>query len=226
MDGRNAVLLAAGAGSRLLDVAPLKPLAVVQGRSLMHHVLHAMAEAGVVRATVVVGNRADEVADHARAGPLPVSIRCNPDWASTPNGVSLLAAGPDIHPGTLLAMSDHLLSPMLIRRFLAAARPVSLAVDRRLGHPWVDEADVTRVRTRNDRITAIGKDLLLYDSYDTGLFMIGPQLVDALRALPSPSLSAGIQALGGVCAIDIGDAPWLDVDDARAMAIAEDQWCG
>lgn len=223
--GEHAVLLAAGAGSRLRDSAPLKPLAMVQGRSLLHHSLQSLKDAGVQSATIVVGNCADEVAAHAQAGALPVVIRTNAEWHSTPNGVSLLAAAPDIAPGTFLSMCDHLISPQLIQRLLdGCGRRTALAVDRRLGHPWVDESDVTRVRTKGRQITAIGKDLLIYDCYDTGLFMIGPELVDQLRQLPSPSLSAGVQALGNVLAIDAGDASWLDVDDARALHIAETEW--
>lgn len=187
--------------------------------------LDSMAAAGAKSATVVIGYRGAEVAEEAKNGPIPVAIRDNPDWETAPNGVSLLVAAPDIVPGTMLAMCDHLISPTLLTRLRdGASGETALGIDRRLGDPWVDEADVTRVRTKGRKIKGIGKNLLIYDAYDTGAFLIGPKLIGALRTLPSPSLSAGVAALGNVEAVDIGDARWLDVDDPRAFEIAERSW--
>ena len=81
--------------------------------------------------------------------------------------------------------------------------------------------------TSGGAIRAIGKGLAVYDAYDTGLFLIGPSLVAALEACGRPSLSDGVghlarQGLAG--AVDVGDAPWLDVDDARALRIARGSW--
>lgn len=226
--GPTAIILAAGAGSRLRSVAPVKPLVEVSGRPLIAHALAAMHAAGAARAVVVLGYQADAIAAAAANGPLPVDFVHNPQWADTPNGVSLLAARQHIAPGSLLMMADHLLSPQLVRRLMdGASRPLALGVDRRLGHPYVDEADVTRVRTEGDGIRAIGKHLTVYDCYDTGLFRIGPELVAALDALASPGLSDGVSALaraGLAQAVDTGDAPWLDVDDARALDLARGEW--
>lgn len=226
--GRHAIVLAAGAGSRLSDVEPVKPLSRVGGRPLLLHVLDALAAAGAASASVVVGHRAAEVAAVLPDAPIPAEAVSNPRWETAPNGVSVLAAADAVRPGTFLCMSDHLIDPLLPRRLLAGATaPLALAVDRRLGHPWVDEADVTRVRTDGRQIRAIGKQLKLYDCYDTGLFLIGPDLVAALKAQASPSLSDGVAALaarGLAEAVDIGDARWLDVDDARALALARAKW--
>lgn len=225
--GRNAVILAAGAGSRLVGAAPeVKPLALVQGKPLILHALDTLAAAGICSATVVVGREAEAVSAVACSAEIPVETVYNPLWASTPNGVSVLAARRHIVPGTLLMMADHLISTALVRRLEEGARgDVTLAVDRRIGHPFVDEADVTRVRTdSNGRIRALGKNILVYDCYDTGVFLIGPALVAALDGLSSPSLSEGVMAVDNATAADIGDADWLDVDDARALDIAANQW--
>lgn len=224
----HAIVLAAGQGTRLRDAAPVKPLARVQGRSLLHRTLDALQTGGARSATVVTGYAADLVAAEARAHPLTTRVTENRAYADAPNGVSLLAARDDLRGPTLLAMSDHLLSRALVRRLVAAARAdAALAVDRRLGQPGVDEEDVTRVSTRGDRILALGKRLPVYDCYDTGLFVVTPALTDALARLADPSLSDGVQLLadaGRAQAVDGGDAAWLDVDDARAMAMAEREW--
>lgn len=228
VSGPVAVILAAGAGSRLRSVAPVKPLVKVSGRPLIAHSLAAMAAAGAARAVIVLGYQADAIAAAAADAPLPVDFVHNPQWETTPNGVSLLAARDHVSPGSLLVMADHLLSPPLARRLMEGAnRPLALGVDRRLGDPAVDEADVTRVRTDGDSIRAIGKHLLVYDCYDTGLFRIGPELIATLDKLRSPGLSDGVSLLaraGLAQAVDIGDAPWLDVDDARALNLAREMW--
>jgi 1L-myo-inositol 1-phosphate cytidylyltransferase len=227
--GRHAIVLAAGAGSRLADVEPVKPLTLVAGRPLILHVLAALAAAGARSATVVTGHAADSVAGALAGSPIPARTVFNPRWADAPNGVSLLAARDAVQPGSFLCMADHLIAPLLGQRLVAGAgdAPLALAVDRRLGHPWVDEADVTRVRTEGGAIRAIGKGLCVYDAHDTGLFLIGPELVMALEQGSRPSLSDGVGRLardGLARAVDVGDAPWLDVDDARALAIAHAHW--
>ena len=226
--GSTGIILAAGAGSRLRTVAASKPLVEVAGRPLILHAIHALRSGGVGEVVVVVGYQGAWIREALAGIPDPVRVVDNPLWAETPNGVSLLAAKEYVRPGSLLMMADHLLSPELVARLLAGAdKPLALAVDRRLGHPWVDEADVTRVRTEHGSIRAIGKHLAVYDCYDTGLFRIGPELVAALQGLKSPGLSEGVSMLaeqGLAQAVDIGDAPWLDVDDARALAIARAEW--
>ena len=158
-----AVLLAAGEGSRLRDAAPIKPLCPVAGRPLIDHALAGLAAAGMRRVVVVLGYEADAIAAHVAgaAAPLVVETVRTPAHLQ-PNGVSVLAAavacgGDD----ALLAMCDHLVSPALYARVAAAgARDgLALGVDRRLAHPWVDPDDVTRVRTKGERIVAIGKGL-------------------------------------------------------------------
>ncbi len=226
--GRNAIILAAGAGSRLVGTEPVKPLADVGGKPLILRSIESLTAGGVTRAVVVLGNAAEQIAPVLGASPIPVDIVRNAAWQTQPNGVSLLAARDFVRPGTLLTMADHLLSSVLVRQLVEqAASPVALAVDRRLGHPWVDEADVTRVRTEGNRIVAIGKSLCVYDCHDTGLFQIGPELTATLAELDSPGISDGVRRLaskGLATVVDIGDAPWLDVDDARALAIARREW--
>jgi 1L-myo-inositol 1-phosphate cytidylyltransferase len=222
-----AVVLAAGMGTRLRSVAEAKPLAMVAGRSLIAHALAGLTEAGVGEIIVVLGYEGDRVAAHLAGitGTAPVRHVHNPDWQA-PNGVSVLASAAAIRGRALLTMCDHLVDPALYARVGAAAREgLVLGVDRRIGHPWVDEEDVTRVETVGDAIVGIGKLIPRYDAYDTGVFAIDSSLFDALSVLSKPSVSAGVADLAGrgsAWAVDIGDLGWLDVDDPRALAIAQD----
>ncbi|GGB24991.1 hypothetical protein GCM10011380_13210 [Sphingomonas metalli] len=225
---RTGVLLAAGHGSRLRGSAPYKPLCPVAGRPLIDHALAGMAEAGLTRAVVVLGYGAGAIAEHLarRHWPLFVEVVFTPD-PDRPNGVSVLAAAPALKgEQAVLAMCDHLVAPALYARLAStgACDGVTLGIDRRIGHPWVDPDDVTGVETRGAAIVAIGKRLGSADCYDTGVFAIGPALFAALGSFGAPSLTDGVRVLaaeGRAGVVDCSDLDWIDVDDPAALAKAE-----
>ncbi len=198
---------------------------MVAGQPLLHRILGNLRAAGVTRPLVITGYRGDEVAAVATAA--GAETLHNPHW-DQPNGVSVLAAAPRLEASALLLMADHLASPGVYRTVAAAGRPdagLVLGIDRRMGHPWADESDVTRVATRQGRITAIGKMLNSYDAHDCGVFLITPELTAALATLPAPGLSDGVRLLaakGRAAVVDISAHDWIDIDDPRALALAED----
>jgi choline kinase len=221
------VLLAAGEGSRLRDVAASKPLCPVGGKPLIDHAIERMAVAGITRVVVVLGYRAEDILAHLASRDWPVTIETvrTPDHRH-PNGVSVLAAREAVADEALLAMCDHLVAPALYRRMAetGAGDGLRLGIDRRLGHDWVDPLDVTCVATGGDTITAIGKELEPHDCYDTGVFAIGPALFEALAGLEAPSLTEGVRILaacGSAKVVDCSDLDWIDVDDPPALAKAE-----
>jgi 1L-myo-inositol 1-phosphate cytidylyltransferase len=219
-----AIILAAGMGTRLRSVSPSKPLTMVAGRPLIIRILDNLALAGVTRPLVVTGYRGDEVG--AAVAAWGAETLHNPHWEQ-PNGVSVMAAAARLEPRSLLLMADHLASPGVYRTVAAAGSAEAglvLGVDRRMGHPWADESDVTRVSTRAGRITAIGKAICTYDAHDCGVFLITPELTAALAPLPSPGLSDGVRALaaqGRALTVDVSAHDWIDIDDPRALAMAE-----
>ncbi|MBW6522901.1 NTP transferase domain-containing protein [Sphingomonas sp. RHCKR47] len=234
----HAVIVAAGFGSRLRAVSPSKPLTPVAGIPLIERVILAAREGGARAFTVVTGHEGDALEAHlartALAGGLSIDCVRTDDW-SRPNGHSVLSGAARVGAQRhLLMMADHLFDPALVARVIASpAAPLVLGIDRRLDNPLVDLDDVTRVRTARDehgtRIVAIGKHLPDYDCYDTGVFAVDGRFHDALRrsidAGGSGSISAGVEALardGAARIVDVGDAWWLDVDDPRALAQAED----
>ena len=82
------------------------------------------------------------------------------------------------------------------------------------------------MQTDGERIVAIGKGLDRYDCFDTGVFAIGPPCLAALTAC-TPSLTEGVARLavqGPALALDCTGIDWIDVDDALALAKAEEWW--
>ncbi len=224
-----AVLLAAGEGSRLRAVEPVKPLCRVGGVPLIAHALTGLAMAGIKRVAVVLGYRADAIAAYLDAHDWPLAVEqvVVGDW-SLPNGVSALAGLERVGAPALLAMCDHLVDPALYARLAATGEGagLTLGIDRRLDDPAIDLDDVTRVATRGDRIVAIGKGLAVYDAFDTGVFAVGEPFAAALRVLPAPSVSAAVSLLAadaraGAGAVDCSDLVWIDVDDEPALRAAE-----
>ncbi len=231
----DALIIAAGFGSRLRDISDSKPMTPVAGVPLLELGVRQAKAAGAARVVVVTGHEAERLeaalpglAD--RAG-LPVVARRVADW-SKPNGWSVLAGAEAISGDYLLMMSDHIFSaPILagLARQGGPGRGVTLAVDARCENPLVDPDDATWVK-RDGRgfISAIGKTITTYDAVDCGAFLCTPELAEAIRGAiaegKAGSLSEGMQRLadaGRAATWEIGGAWWLDVDDPRAHELAE-----
>jgi histidinol-phosphate aminotransferase len=195
-------------------------------------VLRTLEQVGIREAVIVVGHRGELVRRTLLATPgigLRLRFVENRNFHAK-NGLSLLAAKDYIDGDCLLTMSDHLYSPELPRRLLAAELPPGasgLAVDRDVPRCF-DLDDATKVATDGGRIIDIGKELCEYDAIDTGVFRIGPSLIREIEAVYDRqgdcSLSDGVRALaarGEFFACDVGDARWIDVDTPEAMERAE-----
>lgn len=231
-----AVILAAGMGSRLVHGREYpKPLQPVNGTPLLVRILRTLQGEGIRKAVIVTGHLASELERGLRAeASLGIELEFvhNPDYATTKNGVSLLAARAHLTGGdVLLSMADHLFAPLIVRRLRAASLPrgaSALGVDFDVARCF-DLDDATKVRVEGDKITAIGKEITEFNAIDTGVFRIGPALTDELAILHAArgdcSLSEGVAALlarGLFFACDVGDARWIDVDTPEALARAEE----
>jgi choline kinase len=229
------LIIAAGQGTRLRSMAPSKPLADIAGAPLIEHIVRAAAAGGATGFVVVTGYEPlpleARLASLSGSSGLPIDIVRNEAW-QRPNGVSVLSAAPALAGEFVLLMSDHLFDPAILRRLLAERRAdaaLTLGADFRVTRPDLDLDDATKLRLDGDgRIVAIGKALADYDAVDTGIFVAGPSLFQALElsvgAGGAGSLSEGVQRLadaGSAFVHDIGDGWWVDVDDEPAFRRAE-----
>jgi 1L-myo-inositol 1-phosphate cytidylyltransferase len=229
------LIVAAGQGTRLRQVAASKPLALVNGVALIEHVITTAHSAGISEFVVVTGYEGAKLETFLQRlsvrTAIPIVTVRNFAWERA-NGVSVVAAEPHLGDRFVLMMADHLVEPSLISDLMDAplgADDVVLAIDRRLDNPLVDLADVTRVRTdAGGRIVDIGKMIEFYDAFDTGVFLASRGLIDAIRddiaAGGSGGISGGMMRLaaqGRAWTFDIGERFWLDVDDPTAHGQAE-----
>lgn len=232
---RKCLVIAAGRGSRLASGGLPKPLFRLLGLPLIERTLVNASRAGLEEFIVVTGYESERVAafldDLALSRGITITHVVNEKWDGG-NGLSVLAAREAIGDDPfVLLMADHVVDVPLLRGLLdKELEPggVCLAIDRKLRNPLVDLEDVTRVRASDGHLEAIGKDLEHYNAFDTGCFLCSPGLFFALDQAQNreggESLSSGITILaerGKMQVHDIGDAFWIDVDDASAVARAE-----
>lgn len=219
-----ALIIAAGEGTRLRTRGPSKPLVELQGKPLVAHVIERLKTGGVTSCVVVTGYLRDqlepELARISQTVGIPIQTVANDAWHLA-NGVSVLAARPLLAETFLLSMCDHLVDPAIIARVRQAATPArpGLAVDFNMQNPDVDMDDVTRVFVERDAILKIGKHLPSYNGFDCGIFAGSAVLLTALETVrqtrPSVSISDGVAALAApLRAIDVTGLRWIDVDDA------------
>lgn len=227
-------MLAAGYGARhaLGNELILKPLLPVAGRALILRTLDGLELAGCARVVVVVGyaeSRIRQFLHENYHGDVELEIVSNERFDLN-NGVSILAARDVLPEEFVLAMSDHVFEPAVMRLVARNGCPsqgATLVVDFKLDSVF-DVEDATKVVVANERVVRIGKELNVFNAVDCGLFLAGRGLLDALdevfQATGNVSLSQGVQKLadqGRMHALDIGPGRWQDVDTPEMLFVAE-----
>jgi choline kinase len=229
-----AVILAAGRGQRLREGSEegLKPLTPLLGLTLLERAVLSCREAGVTECYIVVGYGKAYLVPHietlSRRYRLRLQAVDNPCWEMG-NGTSALAVRHYLKQAFLLVMCDHVFDPAILRGLISTGSQSEacwLAVDHRKDQIF-DLDDATKVRLSDETITAIGKELIVFDAIDAGLFLCRPSVFEALqqaRADGDASLSGGMRRLiraGQLRAMDIGDSFWSDVDTPASLAHTE-----
>ena len=204
---RQAVILAAGLGSRLAKTSEdIKPLKLVGGVSLIQRNIEHLAHFGIEEVVIVTGYHADVLEAQLRKDccdiPVKLTFVFNPDYKKS-NGLSVLAAKNAIRGNFILTMADHIFEPEMLAHAVSIIPPkhgAILCVDYKLDQVF-DMDDATKVLVRDGKVASIGKKIPQYNAVDTGLFICTPTLFSALQqaADNSPnadcSLSEGIATL-------------------------------
>lgn len=157
MAASQAVILAAGVGSRLRPLTDDRPKALVPvgGRPVIAHALDALGACGVTSVVVVLGHARQALAAFL-AGRPGLTVRCvdNPAYSTTNTLASLACAAPAVDGDFLLLDGDLVFEPAVLERL--PGRGARLAIDR--GRPLDDDA-VKVALAAGGRITAVGKRL-------------------------------------------------------------------
>jgi len=230
------LILAAGRGTRLSDKGLPKPLVSVLGKPLIERTILTAKATGITRFLVVTGFRGEEVRRFLdvlqKREHISITHVINEEWDKE-NGVSVLCAEKYVQGPFLLTMCDHLLPQCAFEKMMKIhidSDEVALLVDRDLSKfSSSDLQEATKVLVKEGKVVQIGKDLSQYNGIDTGLFLCGEIIFEALKKAQEhgdTTLSAGIRFLaleGRVRAVNGPEGPWFDVDDPRAIKEAEEQ---
>ena len=231
----DAVVLAAGMGSRLPGYEVPKPLVEVAGKPLLKRTFEGLASAGVKRIYLVLGFKAEVIARSVRSWgrdlKVDINLVLNCHW-ERPNGLSLaVCANPLAGRSFVLTMADHLFDPGIVKDLVKVGPPsrgVCLAVDTQPERVFdIDDATKVVFDDQDRRITDIGKTLASYNAVDTGLFVCTTAIFDALAnafTKGSYSLSDGMRELaaqGRFLGMPVEGRYWQDVDTPQMLAQAE-----
>ena len=230
---KDLLIVAAGMGTRLRAKGNLKPLVELCGIPLIERALESAFAAGLTRAVVVTGYHSEILESFleglSKDTGWHIETIHNPDFMY-PNGLSVLKAAEKLSENFVLSMCDHFLEPALIKQLVSTGKKpgeIALAVDGKLNNPYVDLEDVTKVCTKGRYITNIGKEIPLYNAFDTGVFHAGPALFEAIeksgRDRNDYSISGGMLELAEenkAVTVDVSEHFWIDVDSPEMHELA------
>jgi len=229
-----AVILAAGEGRRLYSKTRgyPKPLTRLLGLSIIERGILTARTVGITDFIIVVGYQGKKIMETLGDGSrynVNITYVENPEWRRG-NGVSLLKTKEFIDKPFILMMSDHVFDSSILKYLLEfdGRYECIIAVDRK-PKEYIDIEEATKLKVRGDKIIDIGKKIDGFHGLDCGLFLMTPDIFDALEESISrgdETLSGGIKVLidrGRVGYIDIKGAFWIDIDTPSDYSIAERQ---
>lgn len=186
---RNAVVMAAGEGTRLRPLTETwaKPVLPIDGRPVIATLLRELAAAGIERAVVVTGHLAEQVeelvGDGSAFGLQAVFVRQPEVLGSADTVRRALAAG--LEPPFLVCAADTVFQPGDIARFVHAVEGFAGGIAYRLDPPpeWPHRPPVKVV---DGRVEAIIDDDRANPRSGAPLWAFGPELVPCLEGLGGP----------------------------------------
>jgi choline kinase len=221
-----AVILAAGRGTRLGDLAADRPKLMVElaGRTLLAHQRAALAAAGVDDVHLVLGHGADLVRGHPDSDGLVVWR--NPAYATTNMVATLLhATGPlDGTTDLIVCYGDIVYEPRLVRAIIEVRADIAVAVDLGWRAYWearmedpLDDAETLRMGD-DGRLLELGarpKNLEDIEAQYLGLFRVRAASVPDFRAAAARLVAADPGAFMTTLLQQVIDRGW----DVRAAGI-------
>ncbi len=207
-----AVVLAAGLGTRMGNLTSNLPkgLLKVAGREILYRNLKVLQDLGIKEFVVITNPKYEDVyKKFLNSWKLNYKLVLN-KHPERGNGYSLYLAKDHVNDKFVLIMSDHIYEEELLKKAICCE---GLIVDK-VG-AFISPEEATRVKIKEERVEDIGKHLNTYDAFDTGLFVLTPEIFKFAEALVNKKsvveLSEVIkEAKVKVC--EVSGYFWMDVD--------------
>ena len=230
----NAVILAAGTGSRLVNLTRELPKALVQihGKALIDYAVSFVNELGCEQVVVVGGFYFQKLEDHLDQKSLSVQLLENPNFLKG-SVLTLLEALPRITDSFLLMNVDHIYPRRLARLFSENRHTlvnVTAFVD--FDRPLRDD-DMKVLLTEDNRVSRISKTLQQFDGGYIGLTYVPKNMLDTYsraaiklaKENPEASVEGVLQTLVSSgekpLILDTSGLGWLEIDNPSDLLNAE-----
>ena len=182
-----AVILAAGEGTRLRPLTQNKPKALipVANQPILEHVINSLTEAGIRDIIVVVGYRKEQVMRHLARLPVPVMVVHQKDQLGTAH--ALLCAKNLVADDVLVIPGDNYIDPASIRDIAAVKNSLLYATHRQpsnFGVVSIEDDTITKITEKPDRATRM--------TVSCGVYHLAHNLLDTITHL---SLAETIDSL-------------------------------
>jgi choline kinase len=218
----NAIILAAGKGTRL-DGAAVKPKCLVEigGSTLLHRQIETLRSLDVREIVVVVGFGAESIRDECDD---EISFVENAKFGETSSLYSLWLAREHLGGGFVVLNSDVLFHPQMLADLLESSHPDALLISDSDPNPLGDEE--MKIKVRDRLVVDISKEIdpLDADGENVGIVKFGPagakvlvQYMDQLIANGSrkdwaPRAFLEYARRHPLHALSTRGLPWIEID--------------
>lgn len=230
----DAVVLVAGTGSRLRPLTNDRPKCLVEvgGRAILARLLERLAAAGIQRACLATGWRADALQGHFERNPPPLELAfvANERFETTNNAYSLFTTRAAMQGrGFVLCDGDVLLAPGVVERLLDHPAENALLVEPRGD---MGDEEMKAVVDATLRVTALAKSLRADAAYgeSIGVQRVGSRSAPALWGTLEAMMASGGEGQyyeaafqrmidDGVdfAAVPVAGDEWIEVDDVADL---------
>jgi len=228
-----ALILAAGNGTRMQPVTRgrHKSLMPLLGLKIIERVILGAKEASINEFVIVTGYKGKDLREFLGSGEkynVSISFIHNNNWEKA-NGISALLAKEHFKENFVLLMSDHVFDPSTLKklqRLKLKKNECALAIDHNLKSS-LDIKDTTKVMVKMGKVTNIGKHIVNYNAFDTGMFFCSPHIFKALEKTTSigkNSLTNGVNVFvqkGNLRTFNNKGNFWADCDTYKDIKFAE-----
>ncbi len=208
-----AVILAAGLGTRLRPYTQErpKPLLRVAGRELLYRHLFLLKQRGIEDFILVVNPRHVDLFRKflARYPEFSCQLVVNPH-PERGNGYSFFLAHSKVHGPFVLLMGDHVYEPQFIEKALSLQGLVIDPVGK-----FINPQEATKAQCEEGRIRALGKDLSSFSGFDTGFFLLQPEVFQVAASLAQNKEHFSLSEVMVQAEIPCSFLPglfWMDID--------------
>ena len=216
-----AIILAAGLGTRLKSQYKNIPKGLIKlgGREIIYRTICFLKNLGIKDFILVTNNSyyshyENFFKKNFSSSEISYQIILNPH-PERGNGYSLYLAKKYIKDSFIVVMSDHIYEEAFIKK---AINGKGLVIDKK--GLFIEPTEATKVRIKNGYIEDIGKKLNKWDGFDTGFFILNPDIFSVAENLVSQKEVielSDIVKLAHLPVTEISGFLWMDIDTPQDL---------